>query len=87
MRKTLREIFEEHTGKVSDKWTLYLEEWDQLFCPYRDQQIHLLEIGIQITIFYSNKRTHFMFNAKLMLHQYLFSIFAAAYRICNADKK
>ncbi len=47
MRKTLRETFEEHTGKISDRWTLYLEEWDRLFGYYRDQQIHLLEIGIQ----------------------------------------
>lgn len=27
-----------------------------------------------------------MFNAKYTIHQYLFSTFAAAYRICNADK-
>ncbi|MDP2966326.1 MAG: class I SAM-dependent methyltransferase [Pelolinea sp.] len=47
MRKKLRQIYNEHDGKVSDKWTLYLEEWDLLFAPYRDLQIQLLEIGVQ----------------------------------------
>ena len=47
MRKTLRQIYKEHNGKVSDKWTLYLIEWDQLFASYRDLQIQLLEIGVQ----------------------------------------
>ena len=47
MQKTIRQIFEQHNGKLSDKWTLYLGEWDRLFSPYRDLQIRLLEIGIQ----------------------------------------
>ena len=44
---SLKKIFQEHKGKLSDKWSLYLDEWDRLFEIYRDQQINLLEIGIQ----------------------------------------
>jgi len=47
MKKTLKQLFLEHQGKVSDKWSLYLDEWDRFFKPYRDQSINLLEIGIQ----------------------------------------
>lgn len=45
--KTLREFYQEHQGKVSDKWSLYLDEYDRVFQPYRDQPVRLLEIGIQ----------------------------------------
>jgi glycosyltransferase involved in cell wall biosynthesis len=45
--KTLQQLYLEHKGKLSDKWTLYLSEWDRLFTPYRNQGIRLLEIGIQ----------------------------------------
>jgi glycosyltransferase involved in cell wall biosynthesis len=47
MKKTIRKFFEKHEGKISDKWSLYLTEWDRAFALYRDQQICLLEIGIQ----------------------------------------
>jgi hypothetical protein len=47
MGKTIKQLYEEHKGKVSDQWSLYLDEWDRLFDPYRDKQIRLLEIGIQ----------------------------------------
>jgi len=47
MRKTLKQLYEEHKGKISDKWSLYFDEWDRLFTPYRDQHIRLLEIGVQ----------------------------------------
>ena len=47
MDKTLKQLFLEHKGKMSDKWSLYLDEWDRLFAPYRDRQVRLLEIGIQ----------------------------------------
>jgi glycosyltransferase involved in cell wall biosynthesis/predicted SAM-dependent methyltransferase/cephalosporin hydroxylase len=46
-KKTLAELYETHTGKVSDKWSLYLTEYDRIFSPYRDEPIRLLEIGIQ----------------------------------------
>lgn len=46
-RKTLHQLYAEHQGKVSDKWTLYLTEYDRLFDDYRDKPVRLLEIGIQ----------------------------------------
>lgn len=47
MKKTLRELYEQHQGKVSDKWSIYLAEYDRFFASYRDESIRLLEIGIQ----------------------------------------
>jgi glycosyltransferase involved in cell wall biosynthesis len=47
MSKTLRQLYAEHTGKVSDKWSLYLSEYDRLFDDYRSKPVRLLEIGIQ----------------------------------------
>jgi len=29
--KTLAELYAEHEGKVTDKWSLYLEEYDRIF--------------------------------------------------------
>ena len=46
-KKTLQQLYTEHTGKVSDKWSLYLTEYDRLFNEYRDKPVRLLEIGIQ----------------------------------------
>jgi glycosyltransferase involved in cell wall biosynthesis len=46
-KKTLHQLFAEHTGKVSDRWSLYLTEYDRLFDDYRDKPVRLLEIGIQ----------------------------------------
>lgn len=45
--KTLHQLYAEHTGKVSDKWYLYLTEYDRLFDGYRDKPVRLFEIGIQ----------------------------------------
>ncbi|SDS00487.1 Glycosyltransferase, GT2 family [Halopseudomonas xinjiangensis] len=45
--KALPELYEQHKGKVSDKWSLYLKEYDELLSPYRDRSVNLLEIGIQ----------------------------------------
>jgi GT2 family glycosyltransferase/glycosyltransferase involved in cell wall biosynthesis len=47
MMKSIKQLYIEHEGKVSDKWSLYLDEYNRLFAPYRDQPIHMLEIGIQ----------------------------------------
>ena len=47
INKTIHQLYAEHTGKVSDKWSLYLTEYDRLFDYYRDKPIRLLEIGIQ----------------------------------------
>ncbi|WP_283743906.1 glycosyltransferase [Sideroxydans sp. CL21] len=45
--RSLLQLYAEHTGKVSDKWSLYLTEYDRLFKEYRDKRIRMLEIGIQ----------------------------------------
>jgi len=44
---SLKQLFLNHSGKVSDKWDIYLNKWDELFAPYQDLKINLLEIGIQ----------------------------------------
>lgn len=45
--KTIEQLYAEHRGKVSDKWSIYLSEYDRLFLNYRDLPVRLLEIGIQ----------------------------------------
>jgi len=45
--KTLAQLYQEHHDKVSDKWSLYLSEYDRVLAPYRSQPIDLLEIGVQ----------------------------------------
>lgn len=47
MNRSLVQLYAEHTGKVSDKWSLYLAEYDRLFDAYRDKPVRLLEIGVQ----------------------------------------
>lgn len=44
---TLRELYEAHQGKVSDKWMLYLSEYERLLAPLRRSAAHMLEIGVQ----------------------------------------
>jgi O-antigen biosynthesis protein len=46
-KPSLRELFATHSGKVSDKWDIYISEYDRLFQSYRDQPVRLLEIGVQ----------------------------------------
>ncbi|HOQ42069.1 MAG TPA: class I SAM-dependent methyltransferase [Smithellaceae bacterium] len=45
--RTFHQLYAEHKGKVSDKWSLYLTEYDRLLDPYREEPVNLLEIGIQ----------------------------------------
>lgn len=45
--RSLAEIFNQHEGKVCDKWELFLREYDRLFTPYRERSISFLEIGVQ----------------------------------------
>lgn len=45
--RTLHQLYAEHKGKVSDKWFLYLTEYDRLLDEYRDEPVNLLEIGVQ----------------------------------------
>ena len=46
MDEELKELFINHSGKISDKWTLYINEWDKIFSPFREHEINLLEIGV-----------------------------------------
>ncbi|MCD2511082.1 glycosyltransferase [Comamonas endophytica] len=45
--KSLVQLYQEHQGKVSDKWEIYLAEYDRIFSGFRSQPIRMLEIGIQ----------------------------------------
>lgn len=47
MKKTLTQLYKDHIGKVSDKWTIYLTEYDRILDSYRDKQVRLLEVGVQ----------------------------------------
>ncbi|RYG92637.1 class I SAM-dependent methyltransferase [Loktanella sp. IMCC34160] len=40
-------IWDAHTGKVSDKWSTYLQVYEAALAPFREDQIRLLEIGVQ----------------------------------------
>lgn len=45
--KSLEQLYVLNKGKVSDKWALYLSEYELLFSSYRSKPVELLEIGIQ----------------------------------------
>lgn len=47
IKQTLEQLYAEHNGKVSDKWSIYLVEYGRIFGEYRDKPVTLLEIGIQ----------------------------------------
>lgn len=47
MIKSLDKLYAESDGRVSDKWSLYISEYDRLFGKYRESPVKLLEIGIQ----------------------------------------
>ena len=47
MEHKYSEYYAEHEGKVSDKWSLYLSIYENLFAPRRQVPLSLLEIGIQ----------------------------------------
>ena len=44
---SLSSLYANHQGKASDKWESYLTTYDEIFHSYRNQPLHLLEIGIQ----------------------------------------
>jgi glycosyltransferase involved in cell wall biosynthesis/cephalosporin hydroxylase len=45
--KSLFELHRDHLGNVSDKWSIYLTEYDRIFARLRDKPIKILEIGVQ----------------------------------------
>ena len=44
---TLEQLYRAHNGKVSDKWSIYLREYERIFRPYATASINFLEIGVQ----------------------------------------
>lgn len=44
---TIEELHNKHQGKVSDKWAIYLREYQRLMAPLIDSPLSLLEIGVQ----------------------------------------
>ena len=44
--KTLREIYKNHSGKVSDKWDIYLDTYEQKLSALKKSPIKLFEIGV-----------------------------------------
>lgn len=45
--KSLRTLYQEHQGKVSDKWNLYLDVYDRVLAPWRELPVTLVEVGVQ----------------------------------------
>ena len=41
------DVIRAHRGKVSDKWSSYLDIYDRLFAPLRNAPLSILEIGVQ----------------------------------------
>lgn len=47
LTQPFKQLYQSHRGKVSDKWTLYISEYEALLRPYRDREIAIFEIGVQ----------------------------------------
>ena len=44
--KTLKDLYQNHSGKVSDKWTIYINEYEDKLKQYQKLPIKFFEIGI-----------------------------------------
>ena len=44
--KLLKDLYQDHSGKISDKWSIYLEQYEEKFKRYQKLPLKLLEIGI-----------------------------------------
>ena len=64
--KSLKDLYKNHSGKVSDKWTIYLDQYDEKLKKYQHLPVKLLEIGVlnggSLEIF-----SKYFSNAKLIL--------------------
>ena len=64
--ESLKNLYKNHSGKVSDKWNIYLDEYEDKFATYRELPIKFFEIGIlnggSLEIF-----SKYFSNAKLIL--------------------
>ncbi|MCY9872547.1 class I SAM-dependent methyltransferase [Vibrio barjaei] len=47
MNMKLHSVFEQHKGKASDKWSLYLDVYNHEFSRFIDKDPSILEIGVQ----------------------------------------
>ena len=45
--RSIKSLYNEHVGKVSTKWDSYLSVYDEIFLPFRDEAVRLLELGVQ----------------------------------------
>jgi SAM-dependent methyltransferase len=43
----LLSLYRKHHGKISDRWSSYLVQYDRILWPWREKDVRLLEIGIQ----------------------------------------
>lgn len=44
---TLRDLYAAHAGKVSQKWSLYLDVYERVLAPWRERPVALVEVGVQ----------------------------------------
>ncbi len=44
--KTLKEIYKNHSGKVSDKWNIYLDTYEEKLSSLKKSPVKLFEIGV-----------------------------------------
>ena len=45
--KTLSDLYLNHHGMITDKWTFYIKAYEDIFQHYRSLPVRLLEIGVQ----------------------------------------
>src|SRR5208283_1434927 len=43
---SLLDIFQQHSGRLIDKWDHYLPIYDRYFSPFRQRPVRILEIGV-----------------------------------------
>jgi len=64
--KSIKDLYQEHSGKVSDKWPIYLDQYEEKLSQFQKLPIKLFEIGIlnggSLEIF-----SKYFLNAKLIL--------------------
>ncbi|MER9397242.1 glycoside hydrolase family 99-like domain-containing protein [Mesorhizobium sp. M0615] len=46
-KMSLRNLYSIHSGKVTDKWSIYLDAYDRIFSEFREKPVRILEIGVQ----------------------------------------
>ncbi len=44
---SLKALFYTNQGRISDKWSNYLDVFDRFFLPYKNRPVNLLEMGVQ----------------------------------------